>query len=125
MTNFNYHFERTWNRIPTMVRPFPKHAFLYYLRALNCDIVVMIQSMGAVTLPTTYDVAIRIENSLIQARKIAHRPPMPIFPNIQPLMPLQVPPIAMLPTVPILEFQKISHSNAIIANAELQEFKGT
>ena len=40
----------------------------------------MIQSMQAVTLPDAYDVAVRAENSLIQAGKIAPRPPMPIFP---------------------------------------------
>ena len=62
------------------MRPSAQHAFLYYLRAFNSDIAVMIQSMQVVTLPDAYDVAVRAENSLIQAGKIAPRPPMPIFP---------------------------------------------
>lgn len=81
MTDFNYHFERTWNRIPTMVKPSPEHAFLYYLKDLNSDISIMIQSMGGVTLPTPYDISIRAEKNLIQAGKIAPRPPMSIFPD--------------------------------------------
>ncbi|XP_057864610.1 uncharacterized protein LOC131072459 [Cryptomeria japonica] len=89
-----------------MVKPSPEHAFLYYSRALNSDIVVMIQSMGAVTLPAAYDIAIKAENSLIQAGKIAPRPPMPTFPDIQPSMPLQVPPLVAIPVVPALDKQK-------------------
>ncbi|XP_059064494.1 uncharacterized protein LOC131856653 [Cryptomeria japonica] len=61
--------------------------------------------MGGVTLPTAYDISIRVENSLIQVGKIAPRPPMPIFPDIQSLMPLQVPPIAAIPVVLALGFQ--------------------
>lgn len=33
-----------------MVIPSPEHVFLYYLKAFNSDIVVMIQSMGGVSL---------------------------------------------------------------------------
>lgn len=90
-----------------MVRPSPDHAFLYYLRALNSDIVVMIQSMGGVTLPTMFDIAIRAENNLIQADKISPRPPMSIFPDIQPSMSIQIPPISPLLVVPALGYQKV------------------
>lgn len=61
------------------VKPSPKHAFLFFLKALNSEISMMIQSMGGFTLPNAYDIAIRAENYLIQASRIAPRPPMPIF----------------------------------------------
>ena len=60
----------------------------------------MIQSMGGVSLPQAYDIAIGAENSLIQAGKIAPRPPMPIFLDIQPNMPLTIPPFNPLLVVP-------------------------
>ena len=82
MTNFNYRFQRTWSRIPVQVTPSKGHAFLYYLRSLNSDISVMIQSMGGYSLPQGYGIAIRFENSLIQVGKIAPRPPMPIYIDI-------------------------------------------
>ena len=59
----------------------------------------MIQSMGCVSLPQAYNINVRDENSLIQVGKIAPRPPMPIFPNIQSNMPLIVPPLNALPIV--------------------------
>ena len=95
-------FQRTWNRIPVQVRPSPEHAFLYYLKSLNSDISVVIQSMGGNSLPQSYETTVRVENCLIQARKIAPRPPMPIFPNIHPNMPLIIPPFGTLPTIPAL-----------------------
>lgn len=85
MMDFNFRFQRMWNRIPATVRPSSQHALLYYLRALNSDIFVMTQSMDGNNLPGAYDLAIRAENSLIQARKIAPRPTMPIFPELHPV----------------------------------------
>lgn len=102
MTNFNFRFQKNWDIIPAIVRPSPEHAFLYYLKAINSEIAVMTLSMGGVSLPDAYEVAIREKNYLIQAGKIAPRPPMPIFPEIQPSMPLQIPPFTPFPTVPML-----------------------
>ncbi|KAH9296981.1 hypothetical protein KI387_028663, partial [Taxus chinensis] len=42
LTNFNLRFQRTWDRIPTTVKPTNEGAFLYFLRALNSDISLMI-----------------------------------------------------------------------------------
>lgn len=42
----------------------------------------MIQSIGGRKLPTTYNIAVRVENSLIREGKISPRPPMPLFPEI-------------------------------------------
>ena len=50
--------------------------------------------MGGTTLPGAYDMAIRDENTLIQGGKIAPRPPMPLFPEIQNHQPS----IAPIPT---------------------------
>ena len=66
MNNFNFKFQRTWDRIPAMMRPPPEYTFLYFLRALKNDIAVMIQSMGGVSLPDAFEIAIRAENNLIQ-----------------------------------------------------------
>ncbi|KAH9289488.1 hypothetical protein KI387_033605 [Taxus chinensis] len=85
MSSFNIHFSRTWERIPASVKPQADHAFLYYLRALNSDISTMIQSMGGETLPDAYDIAIRAENSLIQAGKLAPRPSMPFLVDLAPI----------------------------------------
>lgn len=63
--DFNSRFQRTWNRIPISVRPSADHAFLYYLKSLNSDISVMIQSMGGVSLPQAFGISMRAENSLI------------------------------------------------------------
>lgn len=88
MNDFNFRFQRIWDRIPIIVRPPPEYAFLYFLKALNNDIAVMIQSMGGVSLPDAFEIAIRAENSLIQVGKLAPRPPMPIFPDIHSNVPL-------------------------------------
>ncbi|KAH9293755.1 hypothetical protein KI387_041040, partial [Taxus chinensis] len=76
-------FQRSWDRIPVAVRPTAEGAFLYYLKALNSDISMLIQSMGGTTLPAAYSIAIRAENCLIQAGKLAPRPPMPFQPHNQ------------------------------------------
>lgn len=81
------------------IRPTAEHAFLYYLRAFNSSISVMIQTLGGNTLLAAYQLAIRAENNLIQAGQIAPRPPMPIFPMAlvtQPTIPLQEVPLAMI-----------------------------
>lgn len=79
MTDFNYWFEKTWDRILAAVKPSPGNSFLYYLRVLNSDIAMVLQTMGGTTLPRAYDMAIRAENTLIQGGKIAPRLPMPLF----------------------------------------------
>ena len=38
MTDFNYRFYKTWDRIPTVIQPSLGNAFFYYLRASNNDI---------------------------------------------------------------------------------------
>ncbi len=57
MIDFNYRFQKTWNRIPTVVKPSPGNAFLYYLEAFNSDIATTLQSMGGDTLPNAYEIA--------------------------------------------------------------------
>ena len=59
MTDFNYRFQKTWDRIPTSVKPTPGNAFLHYLRAFNSDISTTIQTMGGDTLPNAYDTTIK------------------------------------------------------------------
>lgn len=51
MTDFNTRFQKTWDRILVAVTPSADHIFLYYLKSLNNDISVMIESMGGATLP--------------------------------------------------------------------------
>lgn len=121
MNDFNFRFQRTWDRIPAMMRPPLEYVFLYFLRALNCDIAVMIQSMGGVSLPDAFEIAIRAKNSLIQAGKLAPRPPMPIFPQIHANIPLQIPPFTPLPVVvPTIDKQEGVASSS---SNELQEIK--
>lgn len=79
MSDFNYRFQKTWDRIHILVKPCPEYAFLYFLRALHTDIVVMIHPMGDYTFLGAYDVSIREKNCLIQDGKIAPRTPMPLF----------------------------------------------
>ena len=50
--------------------------------------------MGGDTLPNAYDIAIKVENILIQGGKLAPRPPMPFFPDV----PNHQPAMAPLPT---------------------------
>ena len=42
--------------------------------------------MGGNTLPVEFDIAVRAENNLIQARKLPPRPPMPYFVEVQPIV---------------------------------------
>ena len=82
MTNFNYRFQKTWDRIPIVVRSTPSNAFLHYLKDFNNDIATTIQTMGGDNLPNTYEIRIRVENILIQGGKLSPRPPMPFFPDV-------------------------------------------
>lgn len=119
MSDFNLHFQKTWNKIPTTIRFSIEYAFLYFLKSLNNDISVMIQSTGAISLPQAFDIAIRVENSLIQVGKIAPRPHMPFFPSIRSNMPLVVPHLSVVPSfkspkvvlvAPLNELQSIKDS---------------
>jgi hypothetical protein len=125
MTDFNMRFQKTWDRIPIQVRPSAEHAFLYYLKSLNSDISVLIQSMGGISLPQSYGLAVRSKNCLIQAGKIAPRPPMPIFPDIQSNIPLIMPPFATLPTTPALQIAAANDSNTAGSFQELQDIKSS
>ena len=89
MIDFNYRFQKTWDRIPIIFKPSPGTDFLYYLKAFNSDIATTLQSMRGDTLPNAYEVSIRVENILIPGGKLALRPPMPFFleiPNHRPLI---------------------------------------
>ena len=70
MTDFNYIFQKTWDRIPVAVKPSPGNAFLYYLRAFNSDISITLQTMGGDILPVV-EIAIRVENTLTQGGNLA------------------------------------------------------
>ena len=65
MTNFNYKFQKTWDRIHTSVKPTLGNAFLHYLIAFNSDIAMIIQTMGGDTLPKANEISIREENIFI------------------------------------------------------------
>jgi hypothetical protein len=87
-------FQKTWDRIPTSVRPTPGNSFLHYLKAFNSKVSTTIQTLGGDTLPNAYDIALKIENILIRGGKLAPRPPMPFFPDV----PNHQPAMAPLPT---------------------------
>ena len=55
MTNLNYRFQKTWDRIPISVKPTLGNDFWHYLRAFNSDIATTIQTMEGDTLPDAYD----------------------------------------------------------------------
>lgn len=111
--DFNYQFQRTLNRILVSVKPSNDYAFLFYLKALNSDIALMIQSMGGNTLPVAFDVAVRAENSLIQVGKIAPRPPMPIFADLQPIIPIVPPVIVVVPSFPTYNAQVVAQEHVV------------
>ena len=62
----------------------------------------MIQSMGGCTLPDAFDVVVRVENSLIQVGKLPPRPPMPYSTEIQKIVTVFIPTLAVIPPVPAL-----------------------
>ena len=94
MTNFNYRFQKTWDRITTAVKPTLGNAFLHYLKALNHRIATTLQTMGGNTLPMAYNLTIRAENMFIQSGELAPRLLMPLF----PYMPYHQPIVAPIPT---------------------------
>lgn len=49
-------------------------AFVFYFKAFNFDISVMIQSLGGNTLPQALDIAVQAKNNLINVGKLA--PPL-------------------------------------------------
>ena len=122
MIDFSYIFQKKWDIIPTSVMPTLGNAFLHYLRAFNSDIANTIQTMRGDTLPNAYDIAIRVENILIQVGKLAPRPPMPFFPDV----PNHQPAMAPLPTTStsqslILVPQASTSSNGIDEIKEMMQ----
>lgn len=78
--------------------------------------------MGGFTLCNAYEIAIRSKNFLIQVGNIAPRPPMPIFLKIQG--PINLPPIASIPTTTTIGYQVVSQENVVSEqNREMQEIK--
>lgn len=94
MIDFNYRFQKTWDRIPVAVKPTPGNAFLHYLKSLNHRISTTLQTMGFNNFPMAYNLSIRTKNMLIQCGQLATRPSMPLFPNI----PNHQPSVAPIPT---------------------------
>ena len=47
--------------------------------------------MGGATMLDAYETAIKAENLLIQGRRLAPRPPMPLFPNLPSQQPIVAP----------------------------------
>lgn len=99
IADFNYRFQKTWDKIATSVKPTPGNAFLHYLRAFNSGIATTIQTMGGDTLPNAYEIEIKIENILIQGGKLSPRPPMLPFPDVPNHQPKMTP----LPTTSTLQ----------------------
>ncbi|KAH9308959.1 hypothetical protein KI387_036870, partial [Taxus chinensis] len=116
LTDFNFRFQKTWERIPVAVRPTVEGAFLYYLKALNSDISMLIQSMGGITIPMAYSIAIRAQNCLIQAGKLAPKPPMPLFPSLESPNTNQAPSLALSPTPRNQSSNEASTSSASAPN---------
>ncbi len=73
----------------------------------------MIQSMGGVLLPQAYSIATKAKNNLIQVGKISPRPLVPILLDMQPDMPLVVPPFNALPFVPSQEITIVDPSQEL------------
>jgi len=68
--DFKSRFDKVWKKFFVDIRPSQVFAFLYYLKALDPEISVMIQSLGGETLPQSYDLAIKAESSLILSSKL-------------------------------------------------------
>ena len=49
-----------------------------------------------------FDIAVRAKNSLIQAKKLPPRPPMPYFAEVQPIVPVVIQLLAIVPPAPAL-----------------------
>ncbi|KAH9311994.1 hypothetical protein KI387_027029, partial [Taxus chinensis] len=77
-------------------------------------------SMGGITIPMAYSIAIRAENCLIQAGKLAPRPPMPLFPILESPNTNQAPNLAPSP-IPRNQSSNESSTSSPSAPNELQE----
>lgn len=97
LTKFNLRFLRTWQIIPLSACPPAHMAFIFYLKALNSDISVMIQSLGGNTLPQAFDIVVQSENNMIDVGKLAPRPIMLVFPEISHQTPEKVIPNTSTP----------------------------
>lgn len=62
-----------------VTHPLVDMAFFFYLKAFNCNISMMIQSLWGITLLGAYDLAIQAKNNFIDAGKLPPRPPMLVF----------------------------------------------
>lgn len=58
--DFNVRFQKTWQRISLVAYPLADKAFVFYLKAFNFDISIMIQSLGGNTLPDTYELTVQV-----------------------------------------------------------------
>lgn len=58
---------------------------------------MMIQPMGGINLPTSYNIAIRAENCLIQAGKLVPRTPMLLYPKLGAPTAIQTPELNPIP----------------------------
>ncbi|XP_059073533.1 uncharacterized protein LOC131874261 [Cryptomeria japonica] len=110
-------FDAFWSG-PYMISEYKQHNAFQLSKldgeALNSDIALIIQSMGANTLPTRFDVPVRAENSLIQVGKIAPRPPMPFFADIQPIIPVFPPIIVVVPSFPAYNAQVVAQEHVVL-----------
>ncbi|KAH9290913.1 hypothetical protein KI387_035030, partial [Taxus chinensis] len=77
-------------------------------------------SMEGITIPMAYSIAIRTENCLIQAGKLAPRPAMPLFTSLESLNTNQAPNLAPSPTPRNQSSNEASTSSPSAPN-ELQE----
>ncbi|KAH9323648.1 hypothetical protein KI387_018287 [Taxus chinensis] len=81
---------------------------------------MLIQSMGGTTIPAAYSIAIRAENCLIQAGKLAPRPLMPLYPSLESSSTNQAPVLSPIPTPRNQSSNEASTSSPSAPN-ELQE----
>ena len=78
----------------------------------------MIQSMGDCTFLGAFEIVVRVENNLIQARKLPPRPPMPYFIEVQqPILAMVTPLVVVPPATTLLAFniQVVVEENVVIA----------
>ncbi|KAH9302550.1 hypothetical protein KI387_014133, partial [Taxus chinensis] len=80
-------------------------------------------SMGGTTIPIAYSITIRAENCLIQAGKLAPRPPMPLFPSLESQNINQTPNLAPIPTPKINNSNEPSNSSSSASNEPQEVMK--
>lgn len=125
VTDFNMRFQRTWQMIPFSTCLPTDMAFVFYLKAFNSDISMMIQSLWGSTLSDAYDLAIWVENNLIDAEKLAPWPLMSVFPEILNQVPELVVPSTSIPHSMYVypAPQKASMSSSSTPTTEVNEMK--